>query len=183
MLAQHHHTVPSIDTRGVTRALVLAGMGVATAGVLAFAVTLVGAPHEAVASSAVTSSVVSAAALDAFASSGAEGPVGVRIDEAGRFVARATVVGAQHSTVALDLERGERLLNIAGARLYGLPRGAEDLSIIEGARVLVQGTCPAGVSVLDASCTTETVLVRYDVRSTAPIKSAVPPRDIEQSAA
>ncbi|RLT27917.1 MAG: hypothetical protein DWI48_02180 [Chloroflexi bacterium] len=166
----------------MARAVVIAGLGVATAGVLAFAVTFVRTPREAIAST-VTSSVVSAATFDAFASTGAAGPTGVRIDAAGRFVARAEVVGAQHSTLALDTTRGDQLINIAGARLYGLPRGASDLSIVEGARVLVQGTCPPSTTQLDASCTTETVLVRYDVRSTAPIKSAVPPLGLEQSAA
>jgi hypothetical protein len=180
MLA-HHHTVPSIDTRNVTRAIVIAGLGVASVGVLVFAVTSVRTPSDAVAA-AFGPTLVTAAALDAFASGGTDGPTGVRIDAAGRFVARADVAGAQHSTLALDMERGEQLLSVAGTRLYGLPRGAADLSIVDGARVLVQGTCPPGVTQL-ASCTAETVLVRYGLRSTAPIKSAIPPLHIEQSAA
>jgi hypothetical protein len=182
MLAHHYHTVPSIDTRSVTRAIVIAGLGVASVGVLVLAVTSVRTPSDAVAA-AFGPTLVTAAALDAFASGGADGPTGVRIDAAGRFVARADVVGAQHSTLALDTERGEQLLSVAGARLHGLPRGAADLSIVHGARVLVQGTCPPGVTQLNASCTAETVLVRYGLHSTAPIKSAIPPLHIEQSAA
>jgi hypothetical protein len=126
----HQHPVPSMETRSFARALVIAGLGVTTVGVLAFEVTFARTPGKVVASS-VRPSVVSTGASDSFVSTGAAGPVGMHIDRSGRFVSRPYVVGAQHSTIALDMARGEQLLNIAGARLYGLRRGTTDLLSVE----------------------------------------------------
>lgn len=102
------------------------------------------------------------ASFAAFAQGGvASSATGLRIAESGAFAIRADVVTAQHTIVRLAAGEEQQTMNLSGARIFGLFRGASDLTTLEGARVVLLGSCPAGTSQLNAACTVNTVEVGF----------------------
>jgi hypothetical protein len=67
-----------------------------------------------------------------------------RVDASGRWVAQGRVHAIDHSRAALELSAGEHtVVNLLGVRVYGLPVGATDLSMLAGAKVIMRGNCEA----------------------------------------
>ena len=65
-----------------------------------------------------------------------------RVDAGGQWVAYARVHTIHHSRAALEFNPREyAVVSLLGVRVYGLPAGAIDLSMLAGATVIMRGGC------------------------------------------
>jgi hypothetical protein len=62
-------------------------------------------------------------------------------DAHGNWAARAQVAVVERSRAVIDTGTGNHTVNLLGAHVRGLPAGVTDLSLLEGATVILRGYC------------------------------------------
>jgi hypothetical protein len=62
-------------------------------------------------------------------------------DGAGTWSALGRVGATRHSRAVLEIDNDRVEVNLLGVRVHGLPAGATDLSVLDGARVIATGRC------------------------------------------